>query len=41
MAYDAAIGEVVLFGGKSPEGQTEVSHNDLWGWDGSRWSRLP
>ena len=40
MAFDAALGEVVLFGGKSPQGQAEVSHDDLWGWDGTRWIRL-
>jgi hypothetical protein len=40
MAFDAAIGKVVLFGGKSPEGQSEVAHNDLWAWDGTRWSQL-
>lgn len=40
LAYDPAIGKVVLFGGKLPGGQDEVYMNDLWAWDGTRWSAL-
>ena len=43
MAFDAAIGKVVLFGGKSPPvsgSNDEVEHNDLWAWDGARWTQL-
>jgi hypothetical protein len=39
--YDDAIGEVVLFGGRTPgveHGQSDL--NDLWGWDGSVWHLL-
>jgi len=42
MAYDAAIGRIVLFGGKSVDrdaaGQyTETVNNELWSWDGASW----
>ncbi len=41
MAFDAAIGKVVLFGGKSPGGANdEVYHNDLWAWDGTAWTQI-
>ena len=40
MAFDPAIGEVVLFGGQIPQGAGETMGNDLWGWDGTTWSRL-
>jgi hypothetical protein len=40
LAYDPAIGKVVLFGGKVPHGADEVYMNDLWAWDGARWSQL-
>ncbi len=41
MAYDEAIGRVVLFGGKcASDGCTGVQvYNDLWSWDGTIWTR--
>jgi hypothetical protein len=41
MTFDDAIGEVVLFGGRTPavaHGHSDL--NDLWGWDGSAWHQL-
>ena len=38
IAYDAAQGRVVLFGGKSPE--TNLGTSEFWAWDGANWSRL-
>ena len=35
MVYDAAIGEVVLFGGYNSGGL-----NDTWTYDGSEWTQL-
>jgi hypothetical protein len=35
MAYDAATGKVVLFGGWTPSGAL----GDTWTWDGSTWTR--
>lgn len=41
-AYDAAEGKVMLFGGKiyglAPP-NTELVNNELWGWDGTDWTR--
>ncbi len=34
LAFDAARGQVVLFGGRGPEGL----RTDTWLWDGARWS---
>jgi hypothetical protein len=43
MAYDSAIGKVVLFGGKTwqtVDGRyVEQVSNDLWSWDGSNWTQ--
>ena len=42
MAYDPAIGKVVLFGGKSmffTPGSTTDINNELWSWDGSNWKQ--
>lgn len=36
MAYDAARGEVVLFGGGPPAG---IGRSDTWVWDGASWTR--
>jgi hypothetical protein len=36
MAYDAATGNVVLFGGQGNQGTL----NDTWTWDGSTWTKL-
>lgn len=33
MAYDAAHGQVILFGGDDP-----VQESDTWAWDGSNWN---
>lgn len=38
LAYDSARGRVVLFGGET-EPTTQL--DDLWEWDGSRWTQLP
>ena len=35
MAYDAATGTVVLFGGSGANG----SFSDTWTWDGSTWTK--
>jgi hypothetical protein len=35
MAYDAATGTVVLFGGSRASG----SFSDTWTWDGSTWTK--
>jgi hypothetical protein len=37
MAWDAALGAVVLFGGTDVE---SAWHDDTWAWDGSAWLRL-
>jgi len=37
MAYDAALGEVILFGGFDQNG---VEDNDTWAWNGSAWTQL-
>ena len=36
MAYDAATGNVVMFGGENKQGQTP---SDTWVWDGSTWTK--
>jgi hypothetical protein len=39
MAYDQAVGKVVLFGGKVVSGQaTETVTNETWLWDGTTWT---
>lgn len=40
MAFDPAIGKVVLFGGQVLNGSGETMANDLWAWDGTDWSRI-
>jgi Galactose oxidase, central domain len=37
MAFDATLGGVVLFGGKTSD---QTLHNDAWLWNGSDWSLL-
>jgi hypothetical protein len=37
MAYDAATGKVILFGGAGGLGQT---FSDTWSWDGTNWTKL-
>jgi Galactose oxidase, central domain len=37
LAYDANIGQVVLFGGDSPGGG---QLNDTWSWNGTTWSQI-
>jgi hypothetical protein len=39
MAYDAANGTVVLFGGAAITGNTVTVLSDTWIWDGSSWSQ--
>ena len=36
MAYDAATGTVVLFGGRASDG---LVFNDTWVWDGATWTK--
>jgi len=38
MAYDAATGNVVLFGGVDASGGTFVDLDDTWVWNGSTWT---
>jgi hypothetical protein len=41
-AYDPAVGKVMLFGGKiygAVGSVTELVNNELWGWDGTSWTR--
>ena len=40
MAFDSGLGQVVLFGGKSPMQGGEDFRNDLWAWDGARWTQI-
>jgi len=37
IAYDVAIGKVVLFGGKFASGGNPS--NQLWTWDGATWTQ--
>jgi sugar lactone lactonase YvrE len=37
MAYDAALGEVILFGGYDENG---IFDSDTWAWSGSSWTQL-
>ena len=39
MAFDAADGQVVLFGGVSGVGSEYRLLNDTWTWDGARWTQ--
>ena len=39
VAYDAAAGNVVLFGARVPSSPTVVHDNGTWTWDGSTWTR--
>jgi hypothetical protein len=38
LAFDAAHGQVLLFGGSGPSGSP--LRGDTWGWDGTTWSQL-
>ncbi len=42
MAYDAASGKIILFGGESVSGSpsTTTYFSDTWQWDGSTWTQL-
>ncbi len=40
MAYDPALGQVLLFGGKVDARPNTRLNNELWGWDGTTWTRL-
>ena len=39
MVYDAATGNVVLFGGVRPRGTGFADLNDTWTWDGTTWAK--
>jgi hypothetical protein len=38
MVFDSALGQVVLFGGLSPEAEVLT---DMWRWDGTGWTEVP
>src|SRR5262249_2609173 len=38
LAFDAARGRVVLFGGYAISGETLVYYSDTWEWDGATWA---
>jgi hypothetical protein len=38
MAFDPAIGEVIVFGGMNHYGDSE--YNDTWAWNGSYWHQI-
>ena len=40
LAYDAARGRTVLFGGVGVFGPNAPSFGDTWEWDGARWTQL-
>jgi hypothetical protein len=40
VTYDAASRRVVIFAGASFDGNNQVILDDLWGWDGQRWSAM-
>ena len=40
MAYDAARGVTVLYGGWAWDGSDYVFYNDTWEWDGVTWTRV-
>lgn len=37
LAFDATLGEVLLFGGYEP---SSLYRNDLWGWNGTQWHTI-
>ena len=39
MAFDAAHGEVLLYGGSTFDGQESEYPQDLWAWDGNTWTQ--
>jgi hypothetical protein len=43
-AYDPAVGQVMLFGGKiygmANGPHNEFVNNELWGWDGTNWTKV-
>jgi hypothetical protein len=40
MAYDAARGKTVLFGGGSWDGKVSTQYDDTWEWDGKQWKQV-
>lgn len=41
MAFDARLGEVVLFGGSAvAENDASILFDDLWSWNGKRWRQM-
>jgi hypothetical protein len=40
MEYDAALGGIILFGGRVNNEAQPTDVNDTWKWDGSSWSQL-
>jgi uncharacterized protein (TIGR03437 family) len=40
MAFDAAHGQLIMFGGAVNQGFIGTLLNDTWAWDGSSWTRL-
>jgi hypothetical protein len=40
MVYDATHERVVMFGGTGRSGETDVTLDDIWSWDGERWTEI-
>jgi hypothetical protein len=40
MAWDPALGEVVMFGGETATGDYNTALNDLWAFNGTNWAKL-
>jgi hypothetical protein len=40
MAYDAARGRIVLYGGRARDNGQVRTLDDMWEWDGARWTRV-
>jgi len=40
MAYDAATGKIVLFGGYN-DNPNHIAFTDTWTWNGETWKKLP
>ena len=43
MVYDSKRKQVILFGGlggRPGRGQTQILHDDIWGWNGKVWQKL-
>ena len=41
MTFDSRAGVVLLYGGGFTDGTNSVRRQDMWKWDGTRWSEIP